>query len=420
MELVRLGGRHGGGGTSSRSRTWGNVCAVHPGFELAVRTCPRCPWWPPRSAPGRGRGRACGWWRRTSVMVRGRAQLLVAGPPVVAARWGSLRGQGRSLVGARARRARRGDTEGCGRGDRAGQLQALLRTAVESVGGRRRSWLRETRRIAATRRCSREIVPRERRRPYRRARSSRRCSTPGPCRARRTLRPLADHRARAPRRQARWRALLGSNPLTGAASRPTRPRSSRASSTCATSSACPSSTSWTAGLRDRNRAERRGTIGAERAPATPLPGHKSVGIRLVRKASEVAGDCTASRAPQRRTRGRSGDWVRCQSRAASRARYRRELEAAEDPAARRAEIEERLNGRALTLPHAGASDRGQHRPERHGARFSASGRCGRTRSVGTRGTAGPKSRGLAALEPLDSFHHPHASAVAPRYRAPRR
>ena len=117
----------------------------------------------------------------------------------------------------------------------------------------------------------------------------------------------------------------------------------------------------------------------------------------------------------------SGDWGSLPIDGGIEAAYRRELEAAEDPVALRAEIERAAERRALAVPHGRALQRrGDHRPARHapaavrlgGARARARRARGRPRPGGARHETVNRAaldRATAALDPpfavvdLDAF-----------------
>ena len=131
------------------------------------RISPRSRWSPPRSARAPGLGAARVVASHFSVIVRGTAQLFVAGPPVVA-----MAGMGEApdkeeLGGARAQTAAGAvDNEADDEEDAFAQLKRFLSYLPGSVWEappcRRRRPIRPT---AARRSCS-SIIPRDARQPY--------------------------------------------------------------------------------------------------------------------------------------------------------------------------------------------------------------------------------------------------------------
>ena len=117
---------------------------------------------------------------------------------------------------------------------------------------------------------------------------------------------------------------------------------------------------------------------------------------LIRKVYGVAGAAhgNASRLNLRYA-WPSGDWGSLPIAGGLEAAYRRELEAAEDPVALRAEIEARLDARALAVPHRRAlRRRGDHRPARHAP---AAVRLGGARERGLVAPTRPQGPGAAPL-----------------------
>src|SRR5437763_802602 len=89
MPLVRLADGTGGGGSVKSLETMGHTYVPFiPGWELAVENLARVPVVAAALGPVAGLGAARVVASRFSVIVRGTAQLFVAGPPVVAAAMG--------------------------------------------------------------------------------------------------------------------------------------------------------------------------------------------------------------------------------------------------------------------------------------------------------------------------------------------
>ena len=146
-------------------------------------------------------------------------------------------------------------------------------------------------------------------------------------------------------------------------------------------------------------AERRGTIrrGTRAMVAIYQATVPGVSI-LMRKVFGVAG---AAHGDHSRLNLRyawpSGDWGSLPIEGGIEAAYRRDLEAAEDPAALRAEIEERLERGALAVPHRRAvRGRGDHRPARHPSAPLRLGGAG-PRAGGPRRRRGPEGARPAPL-----------------------
>ena len=201
------GRRHGRRGQrqDARARWASPTCRRCPGCELVVENLATRPGGRRRARPVSPASAPRASWPRTSaVIVRGTAQLFVAGPPVVAAADGRGARQGGARRRARADARRRGRQRGRRRGGRARPDPALpLLPARQRLGGAAGA--------AATDPPDRReeellsIVPRDR------AQALRRCARMLELglrprlgvRARRALRPAADHRAGPARRAAR-------------------------------------------------------------------------------------------------------------------------------------------------------------------------------------------------------------------------
>ena len=135
-------------------------------------------------------------------------------------------------------------------------------------------------------------------------------------------------------------------------------------------------------------AERRGTIRrGTRALTAVYQASVPWASILVRKVYGVAGAAHGHAARLNlRYAWPSGDWGSLPIEGGIEAAYRRELEAADDPVALRAEIEERLNAVRSPVPDRGAlHGRGDHRPARHAAAAVRVGGTGAGQDVGQKG-----------------------------------
>ena len=182
LPLVRLvDGTGGGGSVKSLEQMGFTYVPFIPGMELAIANLARVPVVAAALGPVAGLGAARVVASHFSVIVRGTAQLFVAGPPVVAAAMGESPDK-EALGGSRAADARgRGRQRGRRRGRRARPAQALpLLPAAERVGAAAgRGGHRPARppRGGAARRSSRAT----RASPTTCARSSTPCSTAARC-----------------------------------------------------------------------------------------------------------------------------------------------------------------------------------------------------------------------------------------------
>src|SRR3954469_20244480 len=166
MPLVRLVGGTGGGGSVKSLEDMGHTYVPFiPGWELAVQNLSSVPVVAAALGPVAGLGAARVVASHFSVIVRGSAQLFVAGPPVVAAAMGESPDK-EELGGARAQtRAGAVDNEAADEDDALAQLKRFLSYLPTSV------W--ETPPVSASEdspdRREEEllsIVPRERRHTY--------------------------------------------------------------------------------------------------------------------------------------------------------------------------------------------------------------------------------------------------------------
>ena len=212
LPLVRLvDGTGGGGSVKSLEKMGFTYVPFIPGMELAIANLARVPVVAAALGPVAGLGAARVVASHFSVIVRGTSQLFVAGPPVVAAAMGESPDK-ETLGGSRAQtRAGAVDNEATDEDDALAQLKRFLSYLPASVWelppvAREQRPARPPRGGAARDRAARPAPA------LRHARDPRRRVRPRlGVRARRAPRPLADLRARAPRRAAR-----------SACSRPTR------------------------------------------------------------------------------------------------------------------------------------------------------------------------------------------------------
>jgi acetyl-CoA carboxylase carboxyltransferase component len=346
LPLVRLVDGTGGGGSVKSLEMMGYTYVPFiPGMELAVENMSLVPVVAAALGPVAGLGAARVVASHFSVIVRGTAQLFVAGPPVVAAAMGETPDK-EQLGGARAQtRAGAVDNEAVDEADALAQIKRFLSylpenvweapPCVDSDDSRER---REEELLA--------IVPREARKPYK---------------ARRILEAVFDRgsvfeigaRYGGPlitalaRLEGRPVGVLASDPnhygggLTADASE----KLTRFVDTCDQFHLPVVNFVDQPGFLIGTEAERQGTIrrGTRALTAVYQATVPWVSI-LVRKVFGVAGAAhgNASRLNLRYA-WPSGDWGSLPIEGGIEAAYRRELEAAADPAALRAEIEKRLN-----------------------------------------------------------------------------
>ena len=414
IPLVRLVDGTGGGGSVKTLETMGfSYVPPLPGFELTVANLSIVPVVAAALGPDGGPRRRP---RRHLALQRDRARHRAAvrrRPAGRGRRDGRVAGQGgarrRAHADARRRRRQRGDR----RGRRVRPAARASSPTCPTTCGRRRRW---PRRATPPDRREEEllsIVPRESRSTYKMRRILEAVLDRGSLfEIGRQLRALAHHRAgparRAPRRRARRRP------------RALRRRADRRRVRQARALRRPVRPVPPAGrqlrrparLRDRDRRRAgRAPSGAARGRCTRCTRRRVPWVSiLVRKVFGIAG---AGHGDGSRLNLRyawpSGDWGSLPIEGGIEAAYRRELEAADDPVALRAEIEERLNAVRSPVPHRRALQRrGDHRPARHppdpvrlgGARA----RADPPRAAG--GAQGARAAALGLFAPSARADHP--------------
>ena len=347
LPLVRLVDGTGGGGSVKTLETMGfSYVPPLPGFDLVVENLSRVPVVAAALGPCAGLGAARVVLSHFSVIVRGTAQLFVAGPPVVAAAMGESpdKEAARRRARADARRAR-STTRPPTRTTRSTSCGASSPTCRAAPGRRRRSpraatrWTRREEELLA-------IVPRDRRQPYQ---------------MRRVLELVFDRGsvfelgARFGRSVVTALARLDGRPVGVLASDPNHygggltadasDKLARFVDICDAFRLPVVNFVDQPGFVIGTEAERAGTMrrGA-RALAAVHQARTPWCSVLVRKVYGVAG---AGHGDGSRLNLRfawpTGDWGSLPIEGGIEAAYRRELEAAEDPVALRAEIEARLN-----------------------------------------------------------------------------
>jgi acetyl-CoA carboxylase carboxyltransferase component len=346
VPLVRLVDGTGGGGSVKSLETMGfTYVPFIPGWEVAGENLSRVPVVAAALGPVAGLGAARVVASHFSVIVRDTAQLFVAGPPVVAAAMGEAPDK-EELGGARAQtRAGAVDNQAADEDDALAQIRRFLSympanvweappvAASSDPAGRREEDLLS-------------IVPRERRRPYK---------------ARRVLEAVFDRgtvfEVGAPfgrslitalaRLAGRPVGVLCSDPnhygggLTADASE----KLTRFVDVCDQFRLPVVNFVDQPGFVIGTEAERRGTIrrGTRALVAVYQASVPWVSV-LVRKVYGVAGAAHGqAHGLNLRYAWPSGDWGSLPIEGGIEAAYRRELEAADDPVALRAEIEARLN-----------------------------------------------------------------------------
>jgi len=346
LPLVRLVDGTGGGGSVKSLEMMGYTYVPFiPGMDLAVENMSLVPVVAAALGPVAGLGAARVVASHFSVIVRGTAQLFVAGPPVVAAAMGETPDK-EQLGGARTQtRAGAVDNEAADEDDALAQIKRFLSYLPPNV------W--EAPPIASSEdpRDRREeellsIVPREARKPYK---------------TRRILEAVFDRdsvfeigaRYGGPlitalaRLEGRPLGVLASDPnhygggLTADASE----KLTRFVDTCDQFHLPVVNFVDQPGFLIGTEAERQGTIrrGTRALCAVYQASVPWVSV-LVRKVFGVAGAAHGNAARLNlRYAWPSGDWGSLPIEGGIEAAYRRELEAADDPIARRAEIEKRLN-----------------------------------------------------------------------------
>ncbi len=346
LPMVRLIDGTGGGGSVKSLESMGHTYVPFiPGMELAVANLARVPVVAAALGPVAGLGAARVVASHFSVIVRGTAQLFVAGPPVVAAAMGETPDK-EALGGARAQtRAGAVDNEAADEDDAFDQLRRFLGYLPSNVwelapvvagtdpAGRREESLLS-------------VVPRDPRKPYAMRTVLEAVLDRG------SLFELGARHGRSiicalARLEGQPVGVIASDPkhygggLTGAAS----DKLVRFVDLCDTFRLPVANFVDQPGFVIGTDAERAGTM--RRGTRAIFAIHQAtvpwVSV-LVRKAYGVAG---ASHGDHSRLNLRyawpSGDWGSLPIAGGLEAAYRRELEAAEDPVAMRAEIEARLN-----------------------------------------------------------------------------
>jgi acetyl-CoA carboxylase carboxyltransferase component len=346
LPLVRLVDGTGGGGSVKSLETMGYTYVPFiPGMDVAVENLSIVPVVAAALGPVAGLGAARVVASHFSVIVRGTAQLFVAGPPVVAAAMGETPDK-EQLGGARAQtRAGAVDNEAADEDDALAQTKRFLSFFPGNV------WEAPPIVPCDDPRDRREqellaIVPREARKPYK---------------ARRILEAVFDQRSlfeigaryggplitALARLDGRPVGVLASDPnhygggLTADASE----KLARFVDSCDQFHLPVVNFVDQPGFLIGTEAERAGTI---RRGTRALCAIYQVTVPwasiLVRKVFGVAGAAHGNAARlNMRYAWPSGDWGSLPIEGGIEAAYRRELEAAEDPVALRAEIEARLN-----------------------------------------------------------------------------
>src|SRR6185503_11910060 len=346
IPLVRLVDGTGGGGSVKSLEQMGHTYVPFiPGWDVAVDNLSTVPVVAGALGPVAGLGAARVVASHFSVIVRGSAQLFVAGPPVVAAAMGETPDK-EELGGARTQtRAGAVDNEAADEDDALEQLKRFLSYLPPNV------W--EAPPVAASgdpadrrEEALLEVVPRDPRKPYK---------------TRLILEAVFDRGslfeigAQYGRSLVTALARLGGRPVGVLASDPTHyggGLTAEASEKLARfADLCDQFRLPVVNFVDQpgfvigTEAERRGTIrrGTRAMFAVYQASVPWVSV-LVRKVFGVAG---AAHGNAQRLNLRyawpSGDWGSLPIEGGIEAAYRRELEAADDPAALRAEIEARLN-----------------------------------------------------------------------------
>jgi len=344
--LVRLVDGTGGGGSVKTLETMGfSYVPPLPGFDLVVDNLSRVPVVAAALGPCAGLGAARVALSHFSVSVRGTAQLFVAGPPLVAAAMGESPDK-EALGGSRAQtRAGAVDNEAADEDDALAQLRRYLGYLPGSA------WEAPPIAPSADSPARRDdellsIVPRDRRQTYRMRRVLALVLDAG---------SLFEVGARYGRPVITALARLGGRPVGVLASDPhhygggltadASDKLARFVDTCDAFRLPVVNFVDQPGFVIGSDAERGGTIrrGA-RALAAVRQARTPWASVLVRKVYGIAG---AGHGDGSRLNLRfawpSGDWGSLPIDGGIEAAYRRELEAADDPAALRAEIEARLN-----------------------------------------------------------------------------
>ena len=417
MPLVRLVDGTGGGGSVKSLETMGYTYVPFiPGWDVAVENLSTCPVAAAALGPVAGLGAARVVASHFSVIVRGTAQLFVAGPPVVAAAMGESPDK-EELGGARTQtRAGAVDNEAADEDDALAQIKRFLSYLPSNV------WeappvdrLPPIRATAARRTCSRSSRATGAS-PTRRGASSRRCSTAARCSrsARSTAGSLVTALARLDGRPV---GVLASDPnhygggLTADASE----KLTRFVDLCDQFHLPVVNFVDQPGFVIGTEAERQGTIRrGTRALVAVYQATRAVGVgpgaEGVRRRGRRARQRAEAQPPLRVAVGRLGI-------AADRGRHRGRL----PPRARGGRGPGRAARRdrgapergALAVPHRGAvRRRGDHRPARHAA---AAVRLGRAGARDHRPRAGRRPRSAAACaHALDHTNRTRRGAVQGR------
>src|SRR5436309_1492658 len=345
MRLVRLVDGTGGGGSVKSLEDMGHTYVPFiPGWELAVENLSLVPVVAAALGPVAGLGAARVVASHFSVIVRGSAQMFVAGPPVVAAAMGETPDK-EELGGARIQtQAGAIDNEAADEDDALDQLRRFLSYLPDNA------WEAPPVRPAGDPPGRREeelmsIVPRERRRPFK---------------VRRILELVFDRGSvfelgsRYGRSLVTALARLGGRPVGVLASDPNHyaggltgdasDKLTRFVDQCDQFHLPVVNLVDQPGFVIGTHAERQNTIrrGARALYASYQATVPWVSV-LVRKVYGVAGAGHGNHAALNlRYAWPSGEWGSLPLEGGIEAAYRRELEAADDPAALRAEIQERL------------------------------------------------------------------------------
>ena len=352
IPLVRLvDGTGGGGSVKSLEQMGFSYVPPLPGFELVVENLSIVPVVAAALGPVAGLGAARVVCSHFSVIVKGTAQLFVAGPPVVAMAGLGEAPDKEELGGARLQaRAGAVDNVASDEDDAVDQLQALPRlSARERVGGPARQRSSRSRRAP---RPGADLDRAARSAPaLQDARDPRGGARPRlAIRARRGLRALHGDVSRTTRRAAGRRARLRPRAYGGGVTADAAEKTARFVDLCDQFHLPVVNFVDIPGFVIGTAAERAGTIrrGARGLFATVQATVPWVSI-LVRKVYGVAG---AGHGDGSRLNLRfawpSGNWGSLPMAGGLEAAYRRELEAADDPVALREEIAARLE--AVTSP----------------------------------------------------------------------
>jgi acetyl-CoA carboxylase carboxyltransferase component len=346
LPLVRLVDGTGGGGSVKSLEMMGfTYVPFIPGMDLAVENLSLVPVVAAALGPVAGLGAARVVASHFSVIVRGTAQLFVAGPPVVAAAMGEAPDK-EELGGARAQaRAGAVDNEAADEDDALAQVRRFLTYLPANV------WEAPPSTAASDPRDRREqelleIVPRDRRKPYKARRILEAVFDRGSLfeLGARYGRPLITALARL---EGRPVGVLCSDPnhYAGGLNADASEKMTRFVDICDQFRLPVVNFVDQPGFVIGTEAERAGTIrrGTRALCAVYQATVPWVSV-IVRKVFGVAG---AAHGNAERLNLRyawpSGDWGSLPIEGGIEAAYRRELEAADDPAALRDEIEARLN-----------------------------------------------------------------------------